>query len=614
MQRCAVNSYNMLTRLVHRRQAHLSHSVERMLSRAATRNNGSLDFIFESCTIMRCAPRCGPLTPDFFRLLPRVTEHMNFGGRSGLVWPYILAAVFFLLPVTLLFAYPVGFWSSTDNEPLGLANALNAAYRLADFRMYQSAGLADHPGIQYYFMSWLALAFTGYPVEGAGPDFFRNVIDNVDGYHRASICIAALVGATGVFVFARTALKLIPVAPTVVGLLLWLVSTPATLLYFMSPGFESVALLINSLFLAILVRLAFDREINVTVIVIAGCVGAFAYLNKLSYIYIPLALVSAIFWKAVFCRAGWFRGVAVIALSIFTFVAAIAATGYLIIGWHAFRDLLRFHQNVILGTGLYGTGDQVVVDQDEVRRAIMAIPGDMTYAVPLALITGGVLFVVGLVTGITNRQKDDIAVMAIGVGLAASFSALIVLKHYASHYTAGVSATLPACAVACGLLAQAWDFKLRISAVAVAWVVVLLMARPVLPDVIGVLDNRSTSTRLALADKREIEAQIAGMKRVVDFAYRVPFPQYGEGFVIHYAGVPRLTQAYLENKGRITNSVTEQSLTEDVGAYVIDKGYFPNVEAVKRAANVDLVGPKPVRFEEGDKLIELRTVFLLIRK
>jgi hypothetical protein len=104
------------------------------------------------------------------------------------------------------------------------------------------------------------------------------------------------------------------------------------------------------------------------------------------------------------------------------------------------------------------------------------------------------------------------------------------------------------------------------------------------------------------------------MKRVVDFAYRVPFPQYGEGFVIHYAGVPRLTQAYLQNKGAITNSVTEQSVTEDVGAYVIDKGYFPNVEAVKHATNVDLVGPKPVQYEEGDKLIELRTVFLLIRK
>jgi hypothetical protein len=38
------------------------------------------------------------------------------------------------------------------------------------------------------------------------------------------------------------------------------------------------------------------------------------------------------------------------------------------------------------------------------------------------------------------------------------------------------------------------------------------------------------------------------------------------------------------------------------------------VEAVRSAANVDLLGPKPVRVEDGDQLIELRTVFLLIRK
>src|ERR1700730_13391566 len=613
MQRCAVNSYNMLTRLVHRRQAHLSHSVERMLSRAATRNNGSLDFIFESCTIMRCAPRCGPLTPDFFQLLPRVTEHMNFGGRSGLVWPYILAAVFFLLPVTLLFAYPVGFWSSTDNEPLGLANALNAAYRLADFRMYQSAGL-EHPGIQYYFMSWLALAFTGYPVAGAGPDFFRNVIDNVDGYHRASICIAALVGATGVFVFARTALKLIPVAPTVVGLLLWLVSTPATLLYFMSPGFESVALLINSLFLAILVPLAFDREINVTVIVLAGCVGAFAYLNKLSYIYIPLALVSAIFWKAVFCRAGWFRGAALVGLFVFALVAAVVAVAYFIIGWDSFGQLRRFHQSVIWGSELYGTGDQVVVSGEGVRRAIMAIPGDKTYAIPLALIAGTVLYLSGLVAGFRNTQKESVAVIAIRAGLAALFSALIVLKHYDSHYTAGVSAALPGCVLACYLFAQSWNSKLRFAAVAVAWIMVLLMADPVLRIVTGTLAGRSDAPLLALENMKEINARTAGMKRVIDFAYRVQFPQYGEGFVVYYAGIPRLTQEYVQNRRGVTNNITEQSVTEDVGAYVIDKGYFPNVEAVRSAPNLDLLGPKPVRLGADDELIELRTVFLLIRK
>jgi hypothetical protein len=539
---------------------------------------------------------------------------MKFGERKFLLWPLVLAAVFFLVPIGLFFAYPVGFWSSTDNEPLGLADALNMAYRLADLRVYPAVGMTNHPGVQYYFMSWLALAFTGYPVAGPGQDFFHAVIDHVDDYHRASICIAALVGAAGVYVFARTALKLVPIGVTAVALLIWLVSTPATILFFMSPGFESVAILINSLFLAILVRLAFDRDIDPTVVVLAGCVGAFAYLNKLSYMYIPLALVSAIFWKAVFCRTGWSRSVALVALSAFSFVAVVVATGYLVIGWHAFRDLLTFHQNVILGSGLYGAGDQNVVDEAEVLHAIMAIPSDKTYAIALALITGVVLFIAGLVTGIKSRQKDGVAVMSIGAGLAALLSAIIVLKHYDSHYTAGVSAALPACVVAACLLVKAWNFKARIAVFVMAWVAVIFMADPVLANVRYVLASRSNSTRLALADMKDIAALTAGVTRVIDFAYRVPFPQYGEGFVVNYAGIPRLTQEYFQNRRGVTNSITEQSVTEDVGAYVIDKGYFPNVEAVKGAANVDLLGPKPVQFKEGDTLIELRTVFLLIRK
>lgn len=539
---------------------------------------------------------------------------MNSGRRGNLVWPCILAALFFSIPAILFFAYPVSFWNSTDNEPLGLADALNLAHRLADLRMYPAPGMMEHPGVQFYLMSWLALAFTGYPLAGAGLDFFRAVIDHVEDYHRAIVFIAAFVGAAGVYLFARTALKLIPVGATAVAVLIWLVSTPSTILFFMSSGFESVAILVNSLFLAVLVRLAFDREIDPVVVVLAGCVGAFAYLNKLSYIYIPMALASAIFWKVIFCRAGWFRGTALIALFVFTFLLAIVAVAYFIIGWASFGQLLTFHQSVILGSGLYGTGDQTVVDREGIRRAIMAIPGDKTYAIPLAVISGAALFIAGLVTGFKNRQKDSVAVIAIGAGLAALFSALIVLKHYDTHYTAGVSAALPGCVLACCLFAQARNSKVRVSAVAIAWVAVLFMTGPVLLNVRSVLAGRAESTRLALADMEDIKVHTAGMTRVVDFAYRVPFSQYGEGFAVYYSGVPRLTEEYRNDRRGTTNSITEQSVTEDVGAYVIDKGYFRDVEAVKAASNLDLLGPKPVQFGVGDKLIELNTVFLLIRK
>jgi hypothetical protein len=540
---------------------------------------------------------------------------MRLAGESKFLrWPLLLAVVFFFIPVVLFFSYPIGFWNSTDNEPFGLANALNMAYRLADFRLYPAPGLTGHPGVQFYLMNWLALAFTGHPVAAAGQDFFRPVIDHVEDYHRAIIFIAAFVGAAGVYIFARTALMLVPIGTTAAGLLLWLVSTPATILFFMSSGFESVAILINSLFLVVLVRLAFDRELDPAVVILAGCVGAFAYLNKLSYIYIPLALVSAIFWKAVFCRAGWLRGAALITLSVCGFAVTIIATAYLIIEWDGFRNLLRFHRSVILGTELYGAGDQVVVSREGIRRAIMSIPGDRTYAVPLALMAGGALFIAGLVTGFKDAQKNAVAVIGIGAGLAALFSALIVVKHYESHYTAGVSATLPACVMASYLLARGWNYKGRFSAGAIAWIAVLLMAGPVLLKVTGVLAGKSDATRSALEDMKEISALTAGMTRVVDFAYRVPFPQYGEGFVVYYAGVPRLTQEHLRDRRGVTNSLTEHLVTEDVGGYVIDKNYFHDVEAVKNAPNLDLLGPKPVKFNEGDKLIELRTVFLLIRK
>jgi hypothetical protein len=464
-------------------------------------------------------------------------------------------------------------------------------------------------------MSWLALVCSGHPFAAGGQEpFFRDVIDHVEDYHEAIVCIAAFVGAAGVFVFARTALRLVSTGATILGLLIWLVSTPATILLFMSPGFESIDILVNSLFLVVLVRLAFEREIDPVVVILAGCVGAFAYLNKLSYIYVPLALASAIFWKAVFCRTGWFRGANLVALFVLTFVATILFVATFIIGWDSFRALLRFHWNVIMGSDLYGAGDQIVVDHRKVWHAITSIPVDKTYAVALALIAGGALCIAGLVVGFEDRRNHSVAIMGIGAGLAALLSALIVLKHYDSHYTAGVSATLPACVVACYLFAQAWNSRIRFSAAAIAWGAAMLLAVLTLPDVRSLLATRSDYSRSALEDMKEISTQTAGMKRVIDFAYRVPFPQYGEGFVNYFAGVPRLTQERLRDRRGTTNSFTEKVVTEDVGAYVIDKNYFHNSEAVKSASNLDLLGPAPVRFEADDKLIELRTVFLLIRK
>src|ERR1700675_3500833 len=126
-------------------------------------------------------------------------------------------------------------------------------------------------------------------------------------------------------------------------------------------------------------------------------------------------------------------------------------------------------------------------------------------------------------------QHIPVAVICIGAGLASVLVAVSVLKHYDLHYTAGVSPTLPATAVASYLLVKSLGYRLRIVEAAVAAAAILLMTYQTAPPLMAALKARTDATELAAADLQEIYAQRAGDKRPVAFLYRVPFPWYGEG-------------------------------------------------------------------------------------
>src|SRR5262249_35243675 len=144
----------------------------------------------------------------------------------------------------------------------GLGNALNLAYRLADLRMYSAIGMSDHPGVLFYLMSWFALALSGLPVAYRGEGFLEAVLGRLGEYQAINIWLAAVAGAAGIFIFPREARKLVPLWVVAIGLLLWLASTPWTLISFVSPANESFGMLINALFFCALVRVANDEAIS----------------------------------------------------------------------------------------------------------------------------------------------------------------------------------------------------------------------------------------------------------------------------------------------------------------------------------------------------------------
>ena len=227
---------------------------------------------------------------------------MKFAVPKLLSRPFVLAIAFVPIPLILALSYPVSFWAMTDYEPHSLANALNMAYRLADLKMYMAMGMSNHPGVPFYLMSWLALAFTGHPFGSDGVVLFNMMVDHIETFHLVMIFLAGLVGAAGILVFARSAQALAPAGVTIGGLALWLFSLPATIFTFVSPGMESFALLINALFFWVLVKLAYEPKTGERLIILAGYIGALAYLNKLSYLYIPVALISAIAVKLILDR------------------------------------------------------------------------------------------------------------------------------------------------------------------------------------------------------------------------------------------------------------------------------------------------------------------------
>lgn len=535
---------------------------------------------------------------------------MQFHSRPHRLLPTILAVLFFALPPALAFVFPISFWAGNDNEPLGLANAFNLAFRLADHVMYPADGMTNHPGLPFYFSSWSALALAGFPIASNPLDFFHAAIDHIRTYQLLAITLSGLAGAAAIYLFARAASRFASGPVIVVGLLLWLLSTPASLTTFLSPSDESFALAVNAVFLWSLLRLAHDDEGTIGTFALAAAVSAFAYLNKLPFMYVAVALGAAMIAQYVFTK-GAVRLSAGFAVFGLTAAALVLVAGKFVIGWAAFKGLLYFHRSVALGSGLYGEGNGEIVSANAVLNALQSIPSDRTFALPLAIVGGVGLFLIATYSLLRSRKPRPELTVAIGCGVASLLSAVVVLKHYAPHYSAGVSATLPGCVFAYHLLLKQ---RFPGSTPVIAAIIVLLVSPSVVRQLQSYIRDRVEYTRAAALDQDDLRKVLASQRKVVDYAYRTPFREYGEGLVITYAGVKPLTDAYARDRRGTTNSFAEALISEEVGAYIIDKDYFRTEDAVKTAPNVDLLGPKPVRYQDGDTLIELRTVFVLLRR
>lgn len=527
--------------------------------------------------------------------------------RIAIVTAVALAAFLALLT----FSLRGSFWTSQDYGMLSISHAIHLEWRLSHGESFPAPGLAGHPGIPFYLASWLAVFLVVPSFSGAGYERFSEIMANIETIYLANQAIAIALIAVSTYAFIRVTARVASAGVILVALGLWLGSSYQAILTSTALSIETFALPLNILFLWILLRLATHPRISVTDAVACGLVAALGYLLKLPYLYIAMGLGAAFIAHVVVNRTGMVHSAKNAAIMIASFLLCIGSIGYSVIGETALMELFRFHESVLFHTGYYGNGAPGVIDISHAKAALQSFLAYGSMAPWVALMLGFACIVFAVRGWQSGKAGPLEVILGVGVGAAAIFAAIGVLKHFNEHYVAGVAPTLPGLVIALTLLVgkvQPDSFKrLRI-------LLALLLVFGISYSIyfsVAQKQGEVAHRRDLLNDRLELEKLLqVGNDRTL-FTYHVSMQEFGEGFILHYSGIPALVLEYrTRNKARVS------SYMQPTGSFkyvVVDKAYFPNITAVRNASNLDPIGTVKVSPSNADRVIELRRSLVVIK-
>ena len=547
-----------------------------------------------------------------------MSEAAEQAWHSNTVWRRA-AAVAILLGMflaVLTFSLRGSFWDANDYGLLSLSHAIHFEWRLTHWDSIPSPGLAGHPGILFYFASWLALALTIPSFLPADFERFSKIMANAEAIYIANQAIAIVVVALSAGAFVRVASRITSFGVILAALGIWLGSSYQSFMTSTALSIETFALQLNVLLLWILLKFTRTARISNGDLIIGGLVAASGYLMKLPYLYVAFGVIAAFTASCVINRATLIRTLSGLAIIVSTFMLAVAGIGYGVIGKLGFEDLLRFHEAVLLHSGHYGNGDIGVLQASHAKAAFNSFLAYGSTAPWLALILG--LLCIGLTITVAWTRKASPAelVLSAGAGVASVSAAAGVLKHFEEHYAAGVSATLPALVIAVFLLLKSIQperfrrFGMFLAGVLLAGFLTYGIYNSLR---VTVADKRLTASRRAegLEDRRQMDVLLHAGEGKAFFGYRVPMREFGEGFVLHFTGIAALQDEYRSrNQSRVSSFMIPAGTFKYV---VLDKNYFPNLSAIQNAKSLNPAGSAQVTLSSADQIVELRRCFVVVK-
>lgn len=505
----------------------------------------------------------------------------------------------------LAVVYPSTLWAGDDYSLQYLAAACNAGARLHDLVMYKTTTMAYHPAVPFYIFSWLAaFAALGTGAIGSDLSFFDRLIDNAPALFVSLKASAIIVTALLVLVYRMALIRLVPAAVAALAIALYFVTTPQSIFRSVYPLTETFALAVNALFLLALVRFA-RNPLGLWPSVLSAMAVAFAYLLKVSFLYVYGGLLIAFLYVVLFGGHPWRPLVRLFLLSHAIGLILIVIVGFCFIGREYFVALLRLHWAIVI----HGAGSEANSSISDVLQSIWASWRSGATAIPIVLVVAPALLLA--VTIATRRKRISVFVGAIAVGAATASLASVaaVLTRYGETYAIGIAATVPLLFAGVWLFAS--DRRTRRMVASAGLCVAMFSAwRSVSPIEMLFLDKSAVSAK-AEADMQSIEQRVGPHEQGL-YLYRVSMPGYGKGYVALHCDVPAITNALLD-ADRAEQSSMARSV-KDPDYVVADTGYNFTEAAIKSGKNLDPLDSVPTTYREGDEIIRLNDAWLLIRK
>ena len=444
-----------------------------------------------------------------------------------------LAATLLALWYWTVIGIPVSIWGIQGDWPvMSLAEAVNidiwlredAARQLGQPQFYQ-------PGFWYQLTSYgIYRAVAG---SGNARELFQSVVRNPDRYWAVLQVAPLFLTAIGSALVWRTGKRADAVTRCAMVACYFVSSSSlsyATFQYFN----ESFTLALAACFFPMALNVLADGQKRPLLNALAcGLAASLLYLHKMNYVVWALALIPAFLAAACFRRMTWWSAILRSLLLVAGTAGGVLALGYVFLGSQGLAAMLISHRDIVLGSGIYGTGSHTVLALDTIiASAELTWISDNYTLILLGVATGWCVFT------LLSHARDKSWLQrhlpeSVLLFAAALAMLLALLKHYQPYYIVSVVAVFPF------LLLWLSQAGARFHAAAAIGLTAISICIAI-PDILGQRRYVARTEAKTTADSRLIAARTLAPDTARLWMYRTMDPIFGRLFLVNFSSIPSL--------------------------------------------------------------------------